>query len=261
MNRHSSSVKLSGLFSLCLRVLTTLCLCAVFLQAQSGGIVTQDEKAKEALNAAIKGLGGADRIGSINSLVFKGTETFFIQGNQTPSRDFEIRILLPDSIVQINNVASGMQTAVGFSREKRLPAITVPDEATLNAIVNEMKNEWAYVLIGMLAKGGPMPLTLSSGSTPGALTVTTKTGMAGEMEFDVKNLYPSVVRYRNTRLKNDYEIKFQNRFSVNGIMFPKIITFTDPMAERVLSIDDVQINPELNLKDFEQFSAGPKPKM
>jgi hypothetical protein len=181
-----------------------------------------------------------------------------VNGNKTPAYEFEIRILLPDSLVQIKYLAPGRQNALGFSQEKRVPAITTPDKATLNAIVNEMKDEWAYILIGMLAKDGPMPLTLSSGSTSGVLTVTTKNGMAGEIEFDAKTRYPSVVRYRNTRLANDYIIKFQDRFSVNDIMFPRIITITDPMVVKELNIDDVQINPELNLKDFEQFSAAPK---
>jgi hypothetical protein len=235
----------------------------MFLQAQSGGIATQDQKAKEALDAALRGLGGADKIGGINSLVLKGTQTTFMDGREVSNYEFEIRILLPDSFVQINDMAPGFKNALGFSREKRLPAIVTPDAARLNALVNEMKDEWAYFLIGTIAKAGPMPLTLSSGSKPVVFTLTTKNGMAGEIEFDAKTGHPSLVRYSNARQAIDYEIKLQDRFSVNGVMFPRIVTITrnNPNVERTLHIEDVQINPKLDLKDFEQFTAAPKPKI
>jgi len=148
---------------------------------------------------------------------------------------------------------------------------------------NNQIDEWARFLIGTLAKTGPAPLTLSSGSTPGVFALE-KTGEDfGEIEFDSKTGYPSVVRFKTpgppkfiqaitssvdpetgeTRYSFDSrnmpepdtviaEIRFKDRFSVDGIMFPRVIHWQIPGRRDVeLWIDEVQINPSLSLEDFE----------
>ena len=99
-----------------LNVVTAICLCAVLLMAQSSGITTKDQKAKEAVDAAIKAIGGADKIDSIKSLIIKGTYTNIpdegrvsplgIPLKPTPPAQFEIRILMPDSYIYIYDTTS-----------------------------------------------------------------------------------------------------------------------------------------------------------
>jgi len=48
------------------------------------------------------------------------------------------------------------------------------------------------------------------------------------------------------------EIQFKDRFSVDGIMFPRVIHWQIPGRRDVeLWIEEVQINPSLSLEDFE----------
>jgi hypothetical protein len=268
IKKQSNLVKGNGCASFRLHVIATACFCAVFLTAQSGCIATKDQKVKETMNAALNALGGADKIGSINSLILNGTENVFINGTELPDskRIFEIWMLLPDNFVKIDSRGSGRQTALGVSQGKRLPApvsiatgkVRETNKAVLNAIVDELRDEWAFILLGMLAKTGPATLKITFGSTSDIFTLITKNGTSGEIEFDIKNWCPSVVRYRNTRLASDNEIRFQDRFSVNGIMFPRTIIMVDSKAERRLNVDAVQVNPKLSLKDFEQFAVAPK---
>jgi len=138
-------------------------------------------------------------------------------------------------------------------------------------------------MIGILAKSGPAPLTLSSGATPGVFTLT-KTGEDfGEIEFDQKTGYPSVVRFKTqgppkaiqattssvdpetgkTKFSFDSrnmpppdmvdaEILFKDRFSVDGVMFPRVIHWLVPGRQDMeLWIQEVQINPNLTPQDFE----------
>ena len=70
------------------------------LSEQAGGVAAKGRKAKEALDAALEELGGADKIGGINSLVLKGIQTTLMNSNEISKYEFEIRILLPDSFVR-----------------------------------------------------------------------------------------------------------------------------------------------------------------
>ena len=250
--------------ALCLRIAVAVCICAVFLTAQTtGGITTKDPGAKEAMNRALKALGGADKIGGIKSLVLSGTET--------PGGKFEIRILLPDNFIQINRgkwmpyrgVSQGklippitQMVAVGGKWVEPSPELAMRLESLSTGPTNNMKDEWSYFLLGTLMKAGPTQLTLSSGSSPGVFTLEKNDGASGEIEFNSETGYPSVVRYREIHTEPDakpqgsaidHSIRFRDHFSFNGIMFPKVITMTG----REFRIEEVRINPEISLKDFE----------
>ena len=286
------------LFSRFLRTAAAACICAALLTAQSGGITTKDTKSKEALSAALKALGGADKIGGIKSLVIKAKSTS--EGFSTLNGitkeistvyDVEIRILSPDNFVRINRFPAiermpERTSYFGISQGKLLawpPAVVVSGNGNMQiqeedaetrakrqaSQVNSQMDEWSRFLIGTLAKTGPVPLTLASGSTPGVFTMTKADGEAGEIEFDSKTGYPSVIRYKTAGMSNmtvtaggvsmapskstvDAEMRYRDRFSVNGIMFPRIITAVAPgIRDRELRIEAVQINPNLSLKDFD----------
>ena len=102
--------------SFCLRVgaaMAAACVCAALLTAQSGGITTKDAKAKEAVDAAIKAIGGAGKIGDIKSLVIKGTWSR-LPNVRASGLGMEIRILLPDSFVQIRQFELGNPSYQGY---------------------------------------------------------------------------------------------------------------------------------------------------
>ena len=298
-----------GWFSFCLRVgvaLAAACVCAGLLMAQSGGITAKDAKAKEALSSAIKALGGADKTGGIKSLVIKGTWAWLPQGR---ALGMEIRILLPDSFVQIHQVDMGSPFYRGISRGTLIPppnteispysldGSLVPPEITeafakrlairIDYDTNAMADKWSRFLIGTLMKSDSTPITISSGSASGVFSLTKSNGAVGEIEFDPKTGYPVVIRYKNPvsaggpgivfnessktkpngSAKTDItsarpsenmdggEIRFRDHFSINGIMFPKIITSTEISGgittTEELRIEEVLFNPELSLKDFE----------
>ena len=283
-------------FFRCLHAAVAIFSCAVLLMAQSGGITTKDPKAKAAVDTALKALGGTDKIGGIKSIVIKGTETSATGWSGVPGGEmkktnsatyaFEIRVLLPDSFIKINRIPdriiySGIsrgalltlipsrRTPVGISAEIRHPHTPENESEVRNqaALYNTRIDEWSRLLIGMVAKIGPVPMTLSSGSKPDRLTLAKTDGDVCEIEFDSKTGYPSVVRYKEvSALPNlpssgtpvilgprivDQEIRFRDRFSVNGIMFPRIISMNGDMLDTEMKIEEVQINPNLSLKDFE----------
>ena len=258
-------VKGMGRFSLCLRVVAALCLCAVFLPAQTGGLTTRDQKAKEAMDAALKALGGADKIGDIKSLIIKGT--YQIKGANLPNRGgidkHEIRILLPDNIINITEYPDATWYH-GVSQGKIFAYL--PPDAPISRAEHERSlqvnnfwpaiRDWTLFLCGLLMKSGPAPLTISS-DVPGVFNLTLNTGQSmfdihpGQIEFDAKTGYPSVIRYTDN-LGGISELRFSDRFAVDGIMFPRVIGQYDSRGfyyER--RIEEVQINPKLSLKDFE----------
>ena len=286
-------------------------LCAVLLPAQSGGITTKDPKAKEAVDAALKAIGGTDKIGGIKSLVIRGTDEFVgskavvIDGNPVnlTASEFEIRILLPDSFINIRQTQSGMTIYDGVSRRTLVPpkprsqispTVKTPDGKTIQRSPERIEmiarddaaldnywtdgklDEWSRFLIGTLMKSGSTPVTISSGSKSGVFTLEKKDGTLGEIEFDSKTGYPSVIRYKPSEQPKllsgmvilggmggampgttgsgqakDEEIRFHDRFSVNGIMFPRVITMPVLTGIREVRIEEVLINPALSLKDFE----------
>jgi hypothetical protein len=120
----------------------------------------------------------------------------------------------------------------------------------LNGLLTTTAN-WSRFLIGMFVKAGSAPTTFSSRSTPGVFNME---GIAsGEIEFDLKTGYPSVIKYSNIGIMDggNNEMRFGDRFSVNGIMFPRVIVETTGTSKKERRIAEVQINPKLSLKDFE----------
>ena len=290
----------------------------------ASGIATEDAKAAAAVNSALKALGGADKIGGIDSIVIKGKmiRAIFSSSTNSPTPgvmmktdtftyDTEIRILLPDNFIQINTYPAGNRgpfnmfppsevsttayegVSQGMSLAPPQPIGSIngvaqwPDEAAqakrqADEAINQI-NEWSRFLIGMFAKSGPAPLTLSAGSTPNVFAIG-KTGEDfGEIEFDSKTGYPSVVRFNTPGPPNTSsamtssvdpetgktlysfdsrnmsppdmvvaDIQFKDRFSVDGIMFPRVVRWQIPgRRDMELWIQEVQINPNLSLEDFE----------
>jgi hypothetical protein len=284
------------------------------LLSQTGGITATDSAVEEALASARKALGGAGKIDGIESLIVKGKVIRAIFSSSSESKtpgvmmktdtfayDTEIRILLPDNIIQIDLFPVGNKgpynlfppstestTAYsGLSQGKSLGplsevmifnGVTLQPDADARARIeakdaNTQLDQWSRNLAGMLAKSGPVPLTLSSGTTPGVFALSKADGELGEVEFDSKTGYPSVVRHKTagppttissvdpetgkiTRSKGpvsmvDAEIRFRDRFSVDGVMFPRVIHWLMPgTRDMELWINEVQINPNLSLEDF-----------
>ena len=134
-----------------------------------------------------------------------------------------------------------------------LEPVTEEDKSRLKAEVDEARETWSYILMGMLAKSGPTHLALSSGSTPGIFVLTKNDGSTGEIEFDSETGYPSVIRYNTQRYNG--EMRFIDRFSVDGIMFSRVtaITTGDAYRDTVRRIEEVQINPDLRIEDFPAY--------
>ena len=247
--------------------------------AKINTITLNDQKAKDTLGVALKALGGAGKIGDIKSLIIEGSEKVVSAEYKSTPNKFEILILLPDNFIQVNYLTEGRRSFLhGISKEEMLPPMSLfplgkmrieeaeklkknppkPNAeqiAAINTTVKTRSEFWSYFLIGLLAKAGPMPLTLSSGSTPGVFTMTKKDGAAGEVEFDAKTGYPSVVRFKVPRQTVDDELRFNDRFSVDGIMFPRSIdsVSTNILYNTLRQIEKVQINPKLSSEDFQEF--------
>ena len=299
----------------CLCASMAACLFAMFLMAQSGSITTKDQKAKEAVDTALRAVGGTDKINGIKSLIIKGTEILLpssgtvTQGGipAKPSLPYqiEIRIMLPDSfiiiirqnqmVVSYDGVSQGtlippyIKMSTVFSKPsitpdgkvfqispERIALLAKDDETSENYEINKKLDEWSRFLIGTLMKAGSTQMVLSSGSTSGVFTLTKADDTVGKIEFDSKTGYPSVIRYKTPeepklisgairlsevgggatgspmQAKYD-EIRFLDRFSVNGIMFPRVITKTESKSNIIIEwrIEEVRINPKLSLKDFE----------
>lgn len=244
-----------NVFSLCLHVVVTICICAALLMAQSGVVTPKDndKTAKEAIDTALKALGGADRIDDIKSLIIKGT------GNRPGvNYKYEIRILFPEDIIRIN-LFSDRVAYSGLSQGKLLtPVVTTltgptADNLRMLRYWREVI-EWAIFLSGTVMKSGSEPLVLSSTNMPGLFGLSIPAGVFSEFEFDQKTGYPSVIKYTelpdfggNT---NVYTFSSE-RFSADGIMFPRVITSNLLGGPSEMHIEEVQINPKLSLKDFE----------
>ena len=126
MKWHLKRVR--GMLSFCLCGAAAAYLCIALLTAQSSGIITKDQKAKEVMDTALKVLGGTDTISEVKSLILKGKERS-LGGVVLPNgsiskpsepREFEILILLPDSFARIRNGAK-IDIIDGVSQGKLTP--------------------------------------------------------------------------------------------------------------------------------------------
>lgn len=275
MKANMNKVKGTVWFSFCFLV-AAMCLSAVFLPAQSGGITANDQKAQDAIDTAIKALGGADKISDIKSLIITGSVIDTIKTDPRVAKSgiitskAEIRILLPDNMIRMSRDDNGdyHRGYMGLFRGE----ITSSNDTIKNLTgVSKVIRTWKEIitashdLVGILMMSGPTPLRLSSSSKSGVFNLIMPAGNIsdiGEIEFDSKTGYPSVIRYNESidfgSGAPEIEIKFSSdRFPVNGIMFPRVITHAsrtttfslDTISE--LRIDEVLINPKLSLKDFE----------
>ena len=168
---------------------------------------------------------------------------------------------------------SPLRAIANFGGVPQFPDADTQAKLQTDAANNQI-DQWSRFLIGTLAKSTLAPLTLSSGSAPGVFALEKTDGDFGEIEFDSKTGYPAVVRYKTpgppilpslrdpvTGMINvstkaadmvDAEIRFQDRFSVDGIMFPRVVHWLTPgRQDAELWIQEVQINPNLRLEDFE----------
>jgi len=276
-------IKRTGIFYLCLRrvpAMAAICLSAVFLMAQSNGITAKDAKAKEAVDAAQKALGGAGKIDGIKSLILSGTGTAAYD-----HFEFELRMLPPDNYFRFekhfrtaptpstrtiySSVSKGEIINLNIidptgSMNSAPKPIVSKDPDTINAQLGFM----ARLLIGTLMKAGPMPLTMSSGSIPDRFVITTPSGVLCEIEFDAQSKYPSIIRYKQWLVTSytpggpwvpptpNYEeletvMRFSEWTAVDGIMFPRVVTYKADTVDRVMRFEKIQINPTLTMKDFE----------
>jgi len=91
------------------------------------------------------------------------------------------------------------------------------------------------------------------------LSLPQPVGVMSQIEFDSKTGYPSVINYAEIpELAGGITVyRFSNdRFSVDGIMFPRVIhldrtTLYGDKVNYEMRIEEVRINPNLSLKDFE----------
>jgi len=247
------------------------------LIAQAGKITAKDQKAAEAITAAIMALGGEKNIDNIKSLILTGTTKYSSHGAVDET---EIRILLPDNYLRIDKrigygtlqyarASSGESLNIGFT-ETGGP-LGVPR-------ANEV-NRFASLLIGALLKGDPVaPLIISAvADTSNKFSIAKETGVLGEIEFDPVRKYPLLISYKDavrnlTIYKTTYNdgkitserggsgneefvdsiMRFKDRIAVDGVMFPGTIVFESrgkPISE--LKFENIQINPKLSLADFE----------
>jgi len=275
MKEQFKKVNSAKTFSLILRVVTAICVCAVLLQAQTDRIAVRknDQTAQNIANATLKALGGADKIDAVKSLIVKGTRTSTTTGS--PVRDdgtriseFEIRVLWPDDYIMITRSPD----RIGASGVSQGKILSNTSNATLSDIRRElmlMRESLAtgHMLIGALMKSGVRQMTLSSMGS-GVFYLNMDAGIFNgfdtfdsEIQFDSKTGYPSVIKYNEPSdlAGGIMEYRFgSDRFSVDGIMFPRVInshrvTIIDGMiSTSEMRIEEVIINPKLSLKDFER---------
>ena len=233
-----------------------------------GGITTEDQKAKEAVDRALKVLGGADKIDGIKSLIIKGTLTTTSLSSLSSSgtHEYEFRVLLPDNNIYIAKGPSISERYLGgirysgFSQGKIFTSLQHgTDRATMERALGaseffEPFKNLSLLLLGTLMKSGPVLLTISSGSQPSVFDLTANTGqrrldMPGQIEFDPETGYPSAIRVVDS-YGGIAERQYRDRFPVNGIMFPRVITSNSSTGSSEDRIEEVQINPKLSLNDF-----------
>ena len=255
-------IKVEKMVFLFLCIIVVICGNEAILQAQSSVIKTKDQKAKETVDAALKALGGADKIEDIKSLIIKGKWT---NDDTNKTDEFEIRVLWPDDYIHIRK-NSARPNKSGVSHGKILiPINPPPSERMLGFMLWRDMLKTTHVMMGMIMKPGSGEVILSSKTTLGVLDLALfplEEGLPTDFEFDKKTGYPSVIRHNESSSFGSGAIEYQfshDRFSVGGVMFPRvikeIITKSPYQGGRIVTeewrIEEVLINPKLSLKDFE----------
>lgn len=244
-------------------IVVTIFVCAAILPAQSSEIKTKDQKAKETLNAALKALGGADKIEDIKSLIIKGKQN---RDDSNETGEFEIRILWPDDYIHIRSDSAAPPPISGVSQGIILvPINPPPSERMLGWMLWRDMLKTTHVMMGTIMKPGIGQVILSSKNKSGVLDLALlpfEEDLLSDIEFDAKTGYPSVIRHKESSSFGGGAIEYQfsgERFSVGGVMFPrviKMITTRSPyvggeLVTQEWLVEEVLINPKLSLKDFE----------
>jgi len=257
------------------------------LVAQQGNVSAKDKKSMDAVVAAHNSLGG-QKIDNIKSLVLTGSQISGIFETRASTSkmtrtgeivcEFEIRVLFPDSFVQISRCPDwnkGTIAYFGILNGKVFNIFT-----TLQNVVNSSTTQdtsdvaldgWNRLLAGMIMKGIGTPLVFSIDHHDN-ISIERKDGLLGTMVFDVKDKWPVKIDYNvttqtpvlskgsdgrmiytgdsRTEERSAY-VQFSDRFSVDGIIFPKTITRGDSdKVELTMTINDIKINPNLSKEDF-----------
>ena len=248
------------------------------LIAQSGKIVSLDKNAAAAIEEARNALGGENNINGIKSLVLTGTRnTHDIRTKLGTSNNFEIKILLPDNYVSAINVSKptpGVPDSIqyrGVSNGELIYGTITGGIKTYSIntdgpnAVNIQLDDFARLLLGTILKSDPVsPITLSPlRRASNKFSVETTRGLLCEIEFDSKNKYPSVITYKedipaitffgvSSEAKTvERVVRFKDRKAIDGVMFPMSIVHEYDNVVQEFKIKTVQINPKLELKDFE----------
>jgi hypothetical protein len=257
------------------------------LVGQDGNISAKDKKSMDAVTAAHKSLGGP-KLDSMKSVVLKGSYVSGIFETRASTSkttkigetlcELEIRILFPDDFIQIRRCPDwngGTAVYYGISSGNVFNIFTTLQDAVRSRMTTDAStalDEWNRLLVGMIMKSISTSLILSTGSTEDFI-VERKNGLLGTMVFDAKEKWPVKIDYKITTQvpvlskdsggrmvyagdskseeRSSY-IQFSDRFSVDGMMFPKTITrVTSGEVEMTMTINDVKINPSLSKKDFD----------
>ena len=239
------------------------------LIAQQSNIITKDSRSANVVAEASKSLGG-EKVESIKSLILTGNEkrSVFTPADPTNLMDlssmkktgeqllkFEIKVLFPDNLIMITQDQKGNN--IGY----------LSNHSGNPLEINILRG----ILLGMIMKTDDMPLTISVNSN-NEFTLEKNDGLYGTINFDTKNKWPSNIEHRyvgqvpvmttlpdgKTRLdikpgnEEHVSIQFSERFTVDGVMFPKIIrSLIEGQRDRTLEVTNVMINPPLTQKDFE----------
>jgi len=241
----------------------------VLLTAQH---TTKDQKAAEAMAAAIKALGGEENIDGIRSLILSGT----LKSNSLVKK-IEIKMLLPDNflwieergtvgtkIIDYYGISKGEYRSAGFAGnfKRMMPPVDYRDEF----------NRFSCLMMGMLLKSD-VPLTIASMTdSSNRFRVAKATGEQWEIELDSMEKYPNLISYEDAvilpmKMFQDPVTKmsvvghgdtvvvnavtrFKDRVAIDGVMFPKTIVFESRDITEV-QLEKIQINPKLTLDDFE----------
>ena len=267
-------------------VLTALTINDSVLVAQHGNISAKDKKSIDAMTEAHKSLGGST-IDNIDSLILTGSQISGVFETRASTSkmtrimetvcEFEIRVQFPDDFIHIRrcpDLMNGLVIYYGISNGSMFS-----DSATLqNEVLSRSTpdssvalDEWNRLLVGMIMKNISTPLMLSTDSSDN-FVIKNEDRLLGTIVFDVKDKWPAKINYNVTALvpvlskgsdgrmvyagdsrseERSAYVQFSDRFSVDGIMFPKTITRVNSgEVEVAMTINDVKINPKLSKEDF-----------
>jgi len=234
--------------------------------SEPGNIIAKDPKTAAVVESAMTAIGGEKKINAVTSLVIFGTSRSLQSGGQYTAVKFEYRILLPDNILFIDIRQSGQTKLTFFDRVLNgvfgyamhvndVPAQTAAGNPERLASIQN--NNVAIILLGTIMRSSPVsPLNISAATESGNMSTRYNVAKLDEVfcdiEFDQKDKYPSSIRYKDIQSEKEYEAVFKGRSSVDGLMFPRVITYEAlGVVERELTIEKVLINQKLTLEDFE----------